>query len=134
MGRSSRTPSLPPTVFPKRTGIDFPGPFLGYEAPKEEEPAILAKSASSRSSLPPVWRLLTRMTQWNGMVFRENFTLQSDQKWCIVQKNLDIGDLLLIKHNSHPLQWKLRKVTEMFPGMDGKLRVVKVKTQTSELV
>ncbi|GFU86297.1 integrase catalytic domain-containing protein [Trichonephila clavipes] len=40
-------------------------------------------------------------------------------KWRIVQKNLDIGDLVLIKHdNSPPLQWKLGKVTETFPGKD----------------
>ncbi|GFR10769.1 integrase catalytic domain-containing protein [Trichonephila clavata] len=60
--------------------------------------------------------------------------LQSRSKWRIFQKNLDIGDLVLIKHdNSPPLQWKLEKVTETFPGKDGKVRVVKVKTQTSEL-
>ncbi|GFR22336.1 integrase catalytic domain-containing protein [Trichonephila clavata] len=61
--------------------------------------------------------------------------LQSRSKWRIVQKNLDIRDLVLIKHdNSPPLQGKLGKVMETFPGKDGKVRVVKVKTQTSELV
>ncbi|GFY42593.1 e3 ubiquitin-protein ligase HUWE1 [Trichonephila inaurata madagascariensis] len=59
---------------------------------------------------------------------------QSRSKWRVVQKNLDIGDLVLIKHDNSPtLQWKLGKVTETFPGKDGKVRVVKVKTQTSEL-
>ncbi|GFX95590.1 integrase catalytic domain-containing protein [Trichonephila clavipes] len=83
------------------------------------------------------WRLLTRMTQhfWNRWSSEYLTFLQSRSKWRIVQKNLDIGDLVLIKHdNSPPLQWKLRKVTETFPGKDGKVRVVKVKTQTSELV
>ncbi|GFV12423.1 integrase catalytic domain-containing protein [Trichonephila clavipes] len=83
------------------------------------------------------WRLLARMTQyfWNRWSSEYLTLLQSRSKWRIVQKNLDIGDLVLIKHdNSPPLQWKLGKVTETFPGKDGKVRVVKVKTQTSELV
>ncbi|GFX28222.1 integrase catalytic domain-containing protein [Trichonephila clavipes] len=83
------------------------------------------------------WRLLTRMTQhfWNRWSSEYLTLLQSRSKWRIVQKNLDIGDLVLIKHdNSPPLQWKLGKVMETFTGKDGKVRVVKVKTQTSELV
>ncbi|GFT60783.1 integrase catalytic domain-containing protein [Trichonephila clavipes] len=83
------------------------------------------------------WRLLTRITQhFRNRWSSEYLTLlQSRSKWRIVQKNLDIGDLVLMKHdNSPPLQWKLGKVTETFPGKDGKVRVVKVKTQTSELV
>ncbi|GFS73989.1 integrase catalytic domain-containing protein [Trichonephila clavipes] len=83
------------------------------------------------------WRLLTRMTQhfWNRWSLEYLKSLQSRSKWHIVQKTLDIGDLVLIKHdNSPPLQWKLGKVTETFPGKDSKVRVVKVKTQTSELV
>ncbi|GFU32184.1 integrase catalytic domain-containing protein [Trichonephila clavipes] len=64
------------------------------------------------------WRLLTRMTQhfWNRWSSEYLTLLQSRSKWRIVQKNLDIGDLVLIKHdNSPPLQWKLGKVTETFP-------------------
>ncbi|GFY60138.1 integrase catalytic domain-containing protein [Trichonephila inaurata madagascariensis] len=83
------------------------------------------------------WRLLTRMTQhfWNRWSSEYLTLLQSRSKCRIVQKYLDIGDLVLIKHdNSPPLQWKLGKVKETFPGKDGKVRVVKVKTQTSELV
>ncbi|GFW95785.1 integrase catalytic domain-containing protein [Trichonephila clavipes] len=83
------------------------------------------------------WRLHTRMTQhfWNRWSLEYLTLLQSRYKWRIVQNNLDIGDLALIKHfNSPPPQWKLGKVTETFPGKDGKVRVVKVKIQTSELV
>ncbi|GFQ69720.1 integrase catalytic domain-containing protein [Trichonephila clavata] len=78
------------------------------------------------------WRLLTRMTQhfWKRWSSEYLTLLQSRSKWRIFQKNLDIGDLVLIKHdNSPPLQWKLGKVTETFPGKDGKVRVVKVKTK-----
>ncbi|GFU38091.1 integrase catalytic domain-containing protein [Nephila pilipes] len=77
------------------------------------------------------------MTQhfWNRWSSEYLTLLQSILKWRIVQRNLDIGDLVLIKHDdSPPLQWKLGNVTETFPGKDGKVRVVKVKTQTSELV
>ncbi|GFY08355.1 integrase catalytic domain-containing protein [Trichonephila clavipes] len=73
------------------------------------------------------WRLLIRMTQhfWNRWSSEYLTLLQSRSKWRIVQKNLDIGDLVLIKHdNSPPLQWKLGKVTETFPGKNSKVRVV----------
>ncbi|GFT31406.1 integrase catalytic domain-containing protein [Trichonephila clavipes] len=53
------------------------------------------------------WRLLTRMTQhfWNRWSSEYLTLLQSRSKWRIVLKNLDIGDLVLIKHdNSPPLQ------------------------------
>ncbi|GFV87145.1 integrase catalytic domain-containing protein [Trichonephila clavipes] len=83
------------------------------------------------------WRLLTRMTQhfWNRWSSEYLTLMQSRSKWRNVQKNLDIGHLVLIKHdNSPPLQWKLGKVTKTFPGKDGEVRVVKVKTQASELV
>ncbi|XP_054707113.1 uncharacterized protein LOC129216917 [Uloborus diversus] len=83
------------------------------------------------------WRLLTRMIQhfWNRWSSEYLTLLQSRAKWRNSQKNLDIGDLVLIKHdNLPPLQWKLGKVTETFPGKDNKVRVVKVKTDTGELV
>ncbi|GFX19897.1 hypothetical protein TNCV_1434571 [Trichonephila clavipes] len=52
------------------------------------------------------------MTQhfWNRWSSEYLTLLQSRSKWRIVQKSLDIGDLVLIKHdNSPPLQWKLGK-------------------------
>ncbi|GFU27852.1 integrase catalytic domain-containing protein [Trichonephila clavipes] len=50
------------------------------------------------------WRLLTRMTQhfWNRWSSEYLTLLQSRSKWRIVQKNLDIGDLVLIKHDNSP--------------------------------
>ncbi|GFX26563.1 integrase catalytic domain-containing protein [Trichonephila clavipes] len=50
------------------------------------------------------WRLLTRMTQhfWNRWSSEYLTLLQSRLKWRIVQKNLDIGDLVLIKHDNSP--------------------------------
>ncbi|GFW01828.1 integrase catalytic domain-containing protein [Trichonephila clavipes] len=50
------------------------------------------------------WRLLSRMTQhcWNRWSSEYLTLLQSRSKWRIVQKNLDIGDLVLIKHDNSP--------------------------------
>ncbi|GFS49523.1 phosphatase and actin regulator 2 [Trichonephila clavipes] len=48
-------------------------------------------------------------------------------------KNLDIGDLVLIKHdNSPPLQCKLGKVTETFPGKNAKVEEKQFKTLNKE--
>ncbi|GFW79501.1 integrase catalytic domain-containing protein [Trichonephila clavipes] len=83
------------------------------------------------------WRLLTRMTQhfWNRWSSEYLTMLQSRSKWRIVQKNLDIGDLVLIKHdNSPPLQWKLGKVTETFPGKDVRFVWLRSKLKWNDLL
>ncbi|GFY62449.1 integrase catalytic domain-containing protein [Trichonephila inaurata madagascariensis] len=71
---------------------------------------------------------------WNKWPSKNLTLIQSRLKWRIVQKNLEIGDLVLMRpDNSPPLQWKLGKVREAFPGKGGKARAVRLKTQTSEL-
>ncbi|GFU13551.1 integrase catalytic domain-containing protein [Trichonephila clavipes] len=137
---------VPPTKLEK-CNLWFNGPDCSPDDPCVLTPGhFLIGKALTATPQPTVpddlrhcdrWRLLTRMTQhfWNRWSSEYLTLLQSISKWRIVQKNLDIGDLVLIKHdNSPPLQWKLGKVMETFPGKDGKVRVVKVKSQASELV
>ena len=83
------------------------------------------------------WRMLQRMVQhfWNRWSAEYLTSLQSRSKWRVSQKNLEVGDLVLIKNeNLPPLQWKLGKILKTFPGKDNKVRVVEVKTQTGELI
>ncbi|KAJ8950672.1 hypothetical protein NQ314_007802 [Rhamnusium bicolor] len=59
---------------------------------------------------------------------------QRRNTWTFGNDNLQIGELVLIKDDNSPsLAWKLGRVTELFPGPDNKVRVVKIKTQCSEL-
>lgn len=58
--------------------------------------------------------------------------LQQLHKWKTPQRNLSIGDIVLIKEdNPFTTHWPLAKVISTFPGQDGKVCVVQVKTATS---
>lgn len=57
-------------------------------------------------------------------------TLQQRQKWLQPKQNLRIGDLVLILHENTPRNhWPLGLITQVYPGADGLVRTVEVKTQ-----
>ena len=59
-------------------------------------------------------------------------SLQERQKWNQTQKNLQVGDLVLIADdNVARIQWPLGRVTTMFPGSDGLVRSAEVKAKGS---
>lgn len=52
-------------------------------------------------------------------------------KWLRPKRNLEVGDLVTILQENLPaLKWPLGRVISVNPGVDGKVRVVSVKTQT----
>lgn len=55
-------------------------------------------------------------------------------KWHSEQENLRIGQLVIIKaDNIAPTYWSLGKILQTYPGSDGKVRSVLLKTQTGQL-
>ncbi|XP_055604236.1 uncharacterized protein LOC129752489 [Uranotaenia lowii] len=55
--------------------------------------------------------------------------LQNRKKWPVVRPNISEGTLVLMKQdNAPPLSWKLGRIEKIFPGDDGRVRVVTVKT------
>lgn len=55
--------------------------------------------------------------------------LQQRSKWKLRSKDLQKGDLVLIKdENQPPLQWRLGRVAELHPGSDGVPRVADIDT------
>lgn len=55
--------------------------------------------------------------------------LQSRPKWQNIQPNVKIGTLVILRDdNLSPLYWPLARITNIYPGKDGKVRVVEVKT------
>ncbi|CAG7726877.1 unnamed protein product, partial [Allacma fusca] len=55
--------------------------------------------------------------------------LQQQDKWIKCQPNLEVNSLVLLKDERLPkLQWKLGRITSVYPGPDGKVRVVNFKT------
>lgn len=55
-------------------------------------------------------------------------TLINRSKWTRVNRNIRVGDLVVLKEdNLPPLKWKLARVTETFPGPDQLVRSVMIK-------
>ncbi|VEN50157.1 unnamed protein product, partial [Callosobruchus maculatus] len=80
------------------------------------------------------WQLVQQASQrfWN--LWRQDYlhTLQQKQRWLSKCRDLKEGELVLIHSNAPPLQWQLGRVTKVYPGTDGSVRVVKVRTRTGE--
>lgn len=80
------------------------------------------------------WQLTEKMfqgfwKQWSAEYLHE---LQQRGKWCNKTRNIQKGDIVLIKEdNLGPMKWPLGKVLEVHPGKDDLVRVVTVKTQHS---
>lgn len=72
---------------------------------------------------------------------RRNFRIQYlgqlayKNKKRIVPSNIQVGDIVLVENEAQKrLNWPLAVVQEVFPGKDGQIRVVKLKTQNGELI
>lgn len=60
--------------------------------------------------------------------------LQRRNKWTDGKDNIELNTLVLLKKDHvPPLQWTLGRVTALFPGQDGVVRVVSVRTQSGEI-
>ena len=53
--------------------------------------------------------------------------LQKRQKWTSVQRNMEKGDIVIVKDDQKPrCSWSLAKVVECYPSEDGLVRKVKL--------
>ena len=60
-------------------------------------------------------------------------TLLSRNKWYRVRENVQIGDLVLqVDPNHRRAQWKMAVIIDTYPGEDGLVRKVRIRTQTGE--
>ncbi|XP_049887043.1 uncharacterized protein LOC126381635 isoform X1 [Pectinophora gossypiella] len=61
--------------------------------------------------------------------------LQSRPKWRNVCNNIKVGSLVIVKEdNVAPLLWPLARVVDVFPGADGKVRALSIKTCKGSIV
>lgn len=59
-------------------------------------------------------------------------TLQERKKWRKEKENIKVGQLVLMRdENLPPAQWKMGRISKVFPGKDGLVRNVEVKTANS---
>lgn len=78
------------------------------------------------------WKHCEKMRQvfWNRWSIEYLNRLQHRPKWTNVCNNIKENDLVLVREdNSVPLDWRLARVIEIFPGKDGNVRVAKIRTQ-----
>ncbi|XP_052387105.1 uncharacterized protein LOC127933996 [Carassius gibelio] len=97
----------------------------------------------SGPTLPPgafvkqdVYRRRWRQVQYLADIFWSRWikeylpALQQRQKWLQPKRNLQVGDLVIILHENTPRNhWPLGLITQVYPGTDGLVRTVEVKTQ-----
>ena len=82
------------------------------------------------------WRQLVAVlnafwSQWSADYLH---TLQRRDKWRRPKSSLQVGDLVLLKMpDTAPTYWPMGRISATFPGTDGLVRVVNVKTATNEL-
>lgn len=82
------------------------------------------------------WQLTENMLQqfWKSWSNEYLTQLQSRSKWNKPMKNIQQGDIVLIKEdNMPPGKWAMGRVIELHPGSDGRVRVTTLKTQTGIL-
>lgn len=92
--------------------------------------------SEEKISLYDRWKLVQQLTQsfWKKWSFDYLTQLQERTKWKRPFPNLKINDLVLIKDDHlPPMKWKMGRVTKVYQGPDGNIRVVELKTATGEL-
>ncbi|GFW33950.1 integrase catalytic domain-containing protein [Trichonephila clavipes] len=93
-------------------------------------------TASDSLSYHSRWKLIKSPPNkfWNRWSTEYLTHLQTRAKWSVQNANLMENQLVLLKDpNTKPLDWPMGRILEVFPGSDGLVRVVNVKTSTGIL-
>ena len=81
------------------------------------------------------WRQIQHLTNvfWRRWSKEYLTSLQERQKWIKPQRNIKMGDIVLVSDNSPRNQWRMGRVIDVFPDKKGLVRIAKVKMGTSIL-
>lgn len=82
------------------------------------------------------WKMVCALANqfWNRWYREYLQQLQPRGKWLARQPGLAVGDLVLVgEERVPPLSWCLARVSKLYPGQDGIVRVVDVRTQKGQL-
>ncbi|XP_055714973.1 uncharacterized protein LOC129809183 [Phlebotomus papatasi] len=77
------------------------------------------------------WQLCQKLQQDFTKRWKKEYlhALQIRSKWSKEYSNLEVGDVVLFMEDQMPsTQWPMGIITQVFPGKDGKTRVINVKT------
>ncbi|XP_073811867.1 uncharacterized protein [Musca autumnalis] len=106
-----------------------PGHFL-IGAPLLSPPEPLCDDGSI--SLINRYRKIQALTQQLCNRWRKEYlhNLQKRYKWKFPQRDLQVDDLVVVRHEQlPPTSWRLGRVVQVHPGDDGHVRVVDVRTE-----
>lgn len=81
------------------------------------------------------WQSVQRMAEtfWRRWSVEYIQLLQQRQKWVTKRPNVMLGDMVLVRQASlPPSRWLLGRVIKYYHGDDGLVRVVRVRTNTTE--
>jgi hypothetical protein len=87
--------------------------------------------SNKSTNLLKFWSIITNMKQTFWKYWSKHYLnqLQNRPKWQSVTPNVAIGSLVILRSdNSPPLEWPMARVTNLFPGKDGIVRAVEVRT------
>ncbi|UYV63980.1 hypothetical protein LAZ67_2006240, partial [Cordylochernes scorpioides] len=89
-----------------------------------------AESDHSTLNLRSRWNLIQPQRDyfWNRWSCEYLHQLQERRKWKTSHPDVNIGDLVMLKEQDKPLQWKLARIVQIFPGEDDHTRVVLLRT------
>ncbi|KMQ87813.1 hypothetical protein RF55_12812 [Lasius niger] len=111
-----------------------PGHFLiGAPLLAVPEPSLLDHHENTLTR----WQLLQKMRDhfWERWSREYIHGLTTKAKWLKVSATPNVGALCLVKsETSPPSRWPLARIAQLHPGDDGVVRVVTVRTPSSELV
>ena len=85
-----------------------------------EDDEYLRRVDSEQAQIVEAWK-----SKWMSQVFPD---LVPRQKWKQQHRNLEVGDIGLIKYEKKlgPDAWRMAKIVRVVPGQDGKVRTVQV--------
>lgn len=110
-----------------------PGHFLiGRSLAAIPEPQLIDTKDNRLSR----WQRTTKIVQTIWKKWKTDYlnTLQQRSKWMVEKHNISVGAMVLIKEDYLPCcKWLLGRIIQVYKGTDGRVRVVKVRTQTGEL-
>ncbi|CAI6347933.1 unnamed protein product [Macrosiphum euphorbiae] len=110
------------------------GHFLTM-APLISVPAPNLPVELGRISKSKRWSLIQQIHQHFWIRWQKEYilSLQERSKETRFNRNLQVGDLVLVNEPSSPLTWPTARVVEVHPGADGIVRVAKVKLSREKI-
>lgn len=116
-------------VDPRDEPVLTPNHFLIGQAGGQLAPQVADDTAFNPRNR---WRLVQDLMKTFWRRWRSEYlaTLNTRKKWREARSNLRVGDVILVVDQNAPRgEWPMGRIKEVFPGQDGKVRVVQVRVK-----